>query len=290
MRGLITDRTQYNVSRRATLSAKGWSGMTQAERIEWSGDPLVVTGANLLPYGPNYSSTVELKYRDDVIEAEALVDGVYLYSISIIGDSANYAGKTFTLSAKNMEAPNGGLPQIALYWHDDTGFEYAGASLMVAGSTTFNTADFPNVNNRKNLAAYIYVTAAESVVAGTVVRFTGVMLENGSVKHEYVPYTEILPTDTTKGSYNYSDLNRVERTVSAISDLGGLGLVTRTNWAMWDVPTASEMARYLGNIVAIKNHYSIEGSLPSSMSNLTYTDANNIEKILSIAAEKVGLG
>ena len=109
------------------------------------------------------------------------------------------------------------------------------------------------------------------------------MLENGSTRHEYVPYVEILPTNCTKGAYNYSDLNRVERAVAEISDLAGLGLVTKTDWAMWDIPTSSDMERYLSNVKTIREHYSIETEIPETMNNLTYEDANNIEKILSIA-------
>lgn len=32
---LITDRTQLDVNRRAELKAKGWQGMTEAEKTEW---------------------------------------------------------------------------------------------------------------------------------------------------------------------------------------------------------------------------------------------------------------
>ena len=111
------------------------------------------------------------------------------------------------------------------------------------------------------------------------------MLENGTTKHEYTPYVEILPTMATKGAYNYSDLNRVERAVKEISDSEGLGLTTITNWTMWSIPSKAEMNRYLGNIVAIKDHFGIAISLPTSMENLTYENANNIELILSAAYE-----
>ena len=129
-----------------------------------------------------------------------------------------------------MLSVGGGAPQLAVYWHDDNGYDYAGASLMSAGSVTFDTAEWQNVNNREYLAVYVYVTTSESVESGAYARYLGVMLENGNTRHGYVPYTEILATQATKGAYNYSDLNRVERAVAEISDLGGLGLVTKTNW------------------------------------------------------------
>lgn len=279
MTHLITDRTSYNVSRRSTLSKKGWNNMSVAERAEWLGNPLDATGVNLLPYGPYYSSVVELKYTHDSITATALSNGTYLYAISIIGEASNYANKTFTLSADSITEG----AQLSVYWHDDNGFEYAGAGLLNAGSVTFNTADFPNTQGRKYIALYVYVTTFTTVGVGATATFKGVMLENGSVRHPYIPYTEILPTDCTKGAYNYSDLNRVERSVGEISDLAGMGLTTKTDWTMWSVPNASDMQRYLSNIERIRERFVIAITLPSSMDNLTYETANNIETILLTA-------
>ena len=288
MQNLIFDRTQYNVTRRAMLSAKGWKNMTLAERAEWLGDPLAATEVNLFPNGPYYSSVVGLKYTSRAVTATALSSGIYLYAVSVIGEAANYQGKTFTLSVDSMEYTSGN-PSLVAYWHDNTGFDYAGATVLNAGSVTFNTADFPNTNNRQYLALYVYVTREVEVSEGVSVKFRGVMLEQGNRRHDYVPYTEILPTVATKGAYNYSDLNRVERAVEEISDGLELGLVTKTDWNMWDIPTQSEMDRYLSNIITIRDYFSIETEIPASMSNLTYEGANNIEKILFAAYSSAGL-
>lgn len=284
---MIIDRTLYNVRRRHELSTKGWSAMTTDERKEWNGNPFDFEGANLMACGPFYSSVVELKYYRDEIVARTSSAGVYLYAISIIGNAPLYENKTFTLSVDGITAPSNVSPQIALYWHDDNGFEYAGASLSDARSVVVNTAEFPNTNRRQSLALYVYVTTFAEAVAGDEVRYKGIMFEQGSTRHAYTPYTEVMATNTTKGAYNYSDLNRVERAVAEISDRAGLGLATKTDWTMWDVPTTSDMERYLGNIVQIRTHFSIETELPTSMSNLTYTYANNIEKILSAAYERI---
>lgn len=282
MRGLITDREQFHVDRRKALSIKGWQNMTAEERAEWLGDPFATTGANLLSCGPYYSSAVELKYKSEAIVATTSVGGIYLYAISIIGAAANYEGKTFTLSADHIGTVDGGKPQIALYWHDDNGYEYAGASLTQAGSVTFTMG--ANTGSRAYLAMYVYVTTDVAVEAGAAASFGRVLLENGSVRHEYVPYVEVLATQATKGAYNYSDLNRVERAVAELSDLFGLGLITKTDWSMWDIPTASDMERYINNIARIRavcNHISGVPQTPSDMNGLTYTAANNIEKILT---------
>ena len=292
MLGLITDRSERNLYYRNSLSNKGWSGMTSAEKAEWLGNPLNEVGVNLFACGPVYSSAVNVKYRNKEILATALYGGIYLYAISIIGNAADYENKVFTLSADAIESSTTGTPQLAVYWHDDNGYEYAGASLMSAGSVTFDTTEWPNTNNREYLAVYVYVTTYETVQTGATARFGRVMLENGAEKHDYVPYTEILPTLATKGAYNYSDLNRVERTVAEISDIASLGLVTKTDWAMWDIPTASDMNRFIGNISAIRQLLTNTTGVPvapESMNNLTYLEANNIEQILYAAGEMLGI-
>lgn len=286
MLGLITDRTQRNVYRRKELSAKGWAGMTTEERAEWLGDPFAATGANLFATGVSYPYGVELKYYNKEIIATAVWDGAYLFAISIIGKASDYENRIYTLSAEGFVSP----AKIDLFWHDGNGYEYAGGTLLSAGSTIVDTITHPNINNREYLAAYIYVTQDTPVTAGKTVHFGKVMLEIGSAKHEYTPYTEILPTLATKGAYNYSDLNRVERAVAEISDRAELGLITKTNWTMWDIPTEAEMIRYLGNIEAIRlrfAHIARIPETPTTMNNFTYEQANNIELILSAAYESL---
>lgn len=96
--------------------------------------------------------------------------------------------------------------------------------------------------------------------------------------------------DAAKGAYNYTDLNRVETAVKELAGELGLSLTTKTNWTLWDVPTRSDMERYLGNVVAIRDACpgSLDfPSLPSSMNGLTYTSANSIEKVLTMVYEKL---
>lgn len=91
--------------------------------------------------------------------------------------------------------------------------------------------------------------------------------------------------EAAKGAYNYVDLNRVETAVKELAAQLKLNLTTKTNWTLWDIPTKSEMERYLGNVIAIRD--ACPGSvtfpnLPDSMSGLTYEGANNIEKVLTL--------
>lgn len=260
--------------------------MTAAEQTEWLASPLSEPGVNLLPYAPYYSSAVTLKHTNEAIIASTSAAGSYLYAVLIVGNAADFAGKTMTLSADYIGTADGGDPQLAMYWHGADGFEFAGGALTEAGSTTF--ALYENTGKREYLAMYIYVTGATAVEAGAAVRYRGVMLTIGTERHTYIPYTEILSNDTTKGAYNYSDLNRVERSVSELSELYGLNLETKTDWGMWDVLTTSDAMRFMTNIRKIRqaawNRSGIVAT-PDSMSGLNFNDANNIERIILAAHE-----
>lgn len=97
--------------------------------------------------------------------------------------------------------------------------------------------------------------------------------------------------EAAKGAYNYTDLNRVETAVAELAVELGLDLVTKTDWTLWDVPTRSDMERYLGNVVAIRDACPDDIAfppLPVSMSGLGYEGANNIEKVLALAYESLG--
>lgn len=284
---LITDREQSHVDRRSMLAAKGWNGMTEAERAEWTGDILspdlagYTDAVNLLPNDNYYASSVDLKIRRESITATSLIDGSYNYAVVIVGNASNYVDKTLTLSVDHIHVIGDGTPLLAAYWHDENGFETAGAFLTSTGSLTFNTGSNPE--NRAYLAIYIYASSDGAAKAGDSIQYHGVMLEAGDVRHDYVPYESTLPTAVRKGSYNYSDLNRVERTVEEISEILILGLTTKTDWAMWDVPTQKDMNRFLGNIRKIRSvNVGKIGTpdAPESMAKLDYSKANDIEKIL----------
>lgn len=250
---LITDRTQANVQRLAQLSGRAFTAMTAAEQAEWSGNPLTAYDAgyteavNLLP-----PTGVNVKVRRGSITADAT-------GTIVIGSAADFAGETVTLSAEMMTS--GG--SLTLLWSDGAA---AGGSLSAAGSVTVTLG-----------AATASKQLVLSVAPGY---YSRVMLELGRERHDYVPYTEILPTAATKGAYNYSDLNRVERAVRDIAEAVGLTLTTKTDWSVWDVPTVSDVARYLGNIAALRDACGVDAVLPEDMDRFTYSEANTLERVL----------
>lgn len=115
-----------------------------------------------------------------------------------------------------------------------------------------------------------------------------------------------------KGTYNATDLNRVEAAVGELSEdlldaldtvdqyaadkgiatddvfrlpyqAGDITVTTKTDWAMTDIPTQSEMGRYLSNVRAVAGALeSPHPPLPDGMFRLTYEGANNIERSLEL--------
>ena len=92
-----------------------------------------------------------------------------------------------------------------------------------------------------------------------------------------------------KGTYTYTDLNRVETAVKNLSDqfieMGYLvtPLTVKTNWNRWSVPTRMDFTRYLDNIKILKSlvpGYPETPDVPGINQKLNYELANDIEKIL----------
>lgn len=114
-----------------------------------------------------------------------------------------------------------------------------------------------------------------------------------------------------KGAYNASDLNRVESAVGYLAGVlralpaelkeyaASLGVgwdgifsppydpedmepETKTDWTDSGEPSPEDMARYLGNVVKLRNALSYAtDELPEGMDDLTWQGANAIEKALT---------
>ena len=93
---------------------------------------------------------------------------------------------------------------------------------------------------------------------------------------------------TEKGSYNASDLNRVGSAMVYLRDKFNdngysVSISPKTDWRKEDVPTDTSMAFYLECVRLVRGILPLPSNtpeVPEAMKNLTYTTANNIEKIL----------
>lgn len=110
------------------------------------------------------------------------------------------------------------------------------------------------------------------------------------------------------GAYNHTDLNRVESAVQFVNDYlnalqGNLDtyreaqfvasdpywmvpfeypvtLETKTDWLISDLPTESDLERYLRNVSELTDRIPIVKNLPSTMDRLTIDGANEIERAM----------
>lgn len=117
-----------------------------------------------------------------------------------------------------------------------------------------------------------------------------------------------------KGAYNYGDMNRVGGAVAYIAnrmtslpeqlaayraekgvtddpiyhvpyDPSSVVVVAKTNWAMGDTPTQSLVKAYLNNLMVLRKQLTLPPDaplVPSSLDNLTFSTANNIEYLLYV--------
>lgn len=100
-------------------------------------------------------------------------------------------------------------------------------------------------------------------------------------------------TGRTGGYYTHEDLNRVGGNVQYLADtLNGYGYAVsvspKTDWAVDDVPRVADMTVYLADIAALKAAFYGTTALPADMGGLTYTGANNIEKLLAEIETYIG--
>lgn len=98
-----------------------------------------------------------------------------------------------------------------------------------------------------------------------------------------------LVTDRGAGTYyNASDLNRVGAAVQYVAERFAeqgyaVTVSPKTDWLASDIPTASELETYRQNIAALRALLAVMPTTPEtpdSMAGLTYTEANDIERIL----------
>ena len=88
-----------------------------------------------------------------------------------------------------------------------------------------------------------------------------------------------------KGSYNASDVNRVGAAIDYIAEQlkeNGYSVTVdpKINWLQDEIPSETQLQKYLDNVTAIKTAFYGTQEIPQNMQLLTYDGANNIEKAL----------
>lgn len=98
-----------------------------------------------------------------------------------------------------------------------------------------------------------------------------------------------------KGAYNASDLNRVGTALNYLA--GRLGPIcgkiitwtAKTDWDVTDIATASQAETYRQQIQDIRDALAYPAGTPDApqLGRLTYTDANDIERILALCEDLI---
>ena len=98
-----------------------------------------------------------------------------------------------------------------------------------------------------------------------------------------------------KGEYNAADLNRVGTALNylaaRLSSICGKSIAwtAKTDWAVTDIPVASQAETYRRQIQDIRDALAYPAETPDApqLGRLTYTDANNIERILKLCEDLI---
>lgn len=98
-----------------------------------------------------------------------------------------------------------------------------------------------------------------------------------------------------KGAYNASDLNRVGTALNYLTarldTICGRSITwtAKTDWAVTDIATASQAAEYRQQIQDIRDVLAYPAGTPDApeLPRLTYTGANDIERILVLCEELI---
>lgn len=92
-----------------------------------------------------------------------------------------------------------------------------------------------------------------------------------------------------KGSYNYTDMNRVGQAVAYLRDRlrddagTSVEVAPKTDWANGDIPTTEQAAQYISDVKSIRAAFILPDGTPEApdtLTGLTYSQANAIETIL----------
>lgn len=98
-----------------------------------------------------------------------------------------------------------------------------------------------------------------------------------------------------KGAYNASDMNRVGTALNylaaRLAPVCGMSIAwsAKTDWAVTDIITASQAAEYRRQIQNIRDALAYPAGTPDApkLARLTYTGANDIERILKLCEELI---
>lgn len=132
---------------------------------------------------------------------------------------------------------------------------------------------------------FYYTESQTPFTAGNIIgTYTNLIYDRTEEDVEYAKNNQD-SSDNLKGAYNYTDLNRIEEWTSDIGSLLNsygyhVSITTKTDWLETDFPTKAQMKRIRDNVSTLKNAFIAYTNVPENLEKMTYTKANQIEKVL----------
>ena len=230
---------------------------------------------------------------------EVTSDTEFSYSVNGVAGNGVYSG------SKSV-----GIPQYLFALNVDGGARFQSKVKMYAFSITERgnlVRDFvPCISPNNEVGMYDTVTAtffgnsgSGAFVAGAI-RMDSLITDRAShdvdrVKILSAKAWQDMTTEERaewlspmKGSYNYTDLNRVESAVAFVAgrlqEFGYLSYIPEIRiWSAEDVPTEADLFRYFGNVATLRSAIAVWESTPEapgSIDGFGANKANALEQIL----------
>lgn len=201
-------------------------------------------------------------------------------SIALSGSVASTSSITATLTNTDNTA--------------DLGGSVASTSSITAALTVLDN----HVNLSGTVVAASSITATLAVLTLTIIdqlitdrsqsditSFTALLNTINTNGWETLTSEEKVLWNTHRARHKHTDFNRIGEAVNyLVGILNSYGynivLSEKTDWATTDEPMYADLEELLDDIKTLKEYFYGTTALPSSIDNLTYTDANNIESLL----------
>lgn len=308
---LITNRTSADVSRAKDLNKKGFAAMTEAEKAEYLvglkgaynatdinrvGEACEYVANRLHQYGyavdvqkiPHYGdsryATITNLVQNGSFESS---DGWSTWSASAIIDYATpFGSKALRLTGDELAQRSVQRPIVGHTYYGREYIKTDGEVTIGDGRFEVHGGDGDGLNwvygwNRGNFPTW---TIQSNTYTIEVVNAQDYVLRTFKVGGSGTAYIDgIMLVDLTEsfGAGNEPSKDWCDENIPFILSSGQVLRPVRYEWVMSDIPTPNEMSVYIANIQHLRDVFTlIAPQAPDDADQMTYEEANNIEKIL----------
>lgn len=306
---LITDRTQRDVDRVNDLNTKGWLGMTDAEREEWSGglkgsynaldlnrvtsameylvDRLKGFGYEVEYINPKEKRVVTLV---NLIPNSSFETDSDWTGIVYDGTESLYGSRSSKLEGTTVSQVPLPLPIVGHKYYGRTYIKSSGNIGAADNRFEYFAGDGPGLNwvFARNDGNFPDWTMQSSIHTIDAVNGSEYFCRNFVVSAQNPCWTDglmIIDLTVSFGTGMEPDKAWCDENIPYFD--GSLEYETGEWWAISDIPTVEQMNIYLSDVQAIRDVLDVDQALPESMKKLTYEGANEIERALVLVEQTI---